>query len=87
MLSWFTQPRYPQEHGGKLILHVPVTKPSLEVPFPHQHDSSRRLGITRQGMSLAEIASQLQRSEAAVAGLVYRGLKKLYDLLDEQEQA
>jgi RNA polymerase sigma-70 factor (ECF subfamily) len=36
-----------------------------------------------QGMSLAEVASQLDRSEAAVAGLVYRGLNKLHDLLDQ----
>ncbi len=37
-----------------------------------------------QGMSLAEVASQLDRSEAAVAGLVYRGLNKLHDLLDDE---
>lgn len=36
-----------------------------------------------QGMSLAEVAGQLKRSEAAVAGLVYRGLNKLHDLLDD----
>ncbi len=38
-----------------------------------------------QGLSLAEAARQLGRTEAAVAGLVYRGLKKLHDLLDERE--
>ncbi len=36
-----------------------------------------------QGMSLAAVASQLDRSETAVAGLVYRGLNKLHDLLDQ----
>ncbi len=38
-----------------------------------------------QELSLAEVARQLDRTEAAVAGLVYRGLKKLHDLLDERE--
>lgn len=38
-----------------------------------------------QGMSLAEVAGQLNRSEAAVAGLVYRGLNKLHDLLDDDQ--
>jgi RNA polymerase sigma-70 factor (ECF subfamily) len=37
-----------------------------------------------QGMSLAEVASQLDRSESAVAGLVYRGLNQLHDLLDDE---
>ncbi len=40
-----------------------------------------------QGMSLSEVASQLDRSEAAVAGLVYRGLNKLHDLLDDESEA
>ena len=39
-----------------------------------------------QGMPLAEVATELDRSETAVAGLVYRGLKKLHDLLDEKEE-
>ena len=38
-----------------------------------------------QGLSLAETAHALGRSEAAVAGLVYRGLNKLHDLLGERE--
>lgn len=38
-----------------------------------------------QGMSLVEVAAELERSESAVAGLVYRGLKKLHELLGEQE--
>ena len=38
-----------------------------------------------QGLSLAEIAGQLGRTEAAVAGLVYRALNKLHDILDERE--
>ena len=39
-----------------------------------------------QVMSLAEVASQLDRSEPAVAGLVYRGLNKLHDLLDDESE-
>ncbi len=38
-----------------------------------------------QGLSLAEVADQLGRTEPAVAGLVYRGLNRLHDLLDERE--
>ena len=36
-----------------------------------------------QGQSLAEIAATLQRTEPAVAGLVYRGLQHLRRLLDD----
>ena len=36
-----------------------------------------------QGLSLAEVARKLERSESAVAGLLYRGLKRLHELLDE----
>jgi len=35
-----------------------------------------------QGLTLAQTAAQLQRSETAVAGLLFRGLKKLHELLD-----
>jgi RNA polymerase sigma-70 factor (ECF subfamily) len=38
-----------------------------------------------QGLPLAEVAGQLGRSEASAAGLLYRGLKKLRELLREQE--
>jgi RNA polymerase sigma-70 factor (ECF subfamily) len=38
-----------------------------------------------QAMSLAEVASQLGRSEASAAGLLHRGMKKLRELLHEQE--
>ena len=50
-------------------------------------DAQRDAVIFRhlQGLSLAEAARQLDRTEAAVAGLVYRGLNKLHDLLDERE--
>ena len=34
-----------------------------------------------QGCSLAEVATQLERSEPAVAGLLHRGLKRLRELL------
>jgi RNA polymerase sigma-70 factor (ECF subfamily) len=38
-----------------------------------------------QGLPLAEVAGQLERSEASAAGLLYRGLKKLRDLLRDRE--
>jgi RNA polymerase sigma-70 factor (ECF subfamily) len=40
-----------------------------------------------QGWSLAELAGHLQRSEAAVAGLLRRGLKKLRELMDDGSQS
>jgi RNA polymerase sigma-70 factor (ECF subfamily) len=50
-------------------------------------DAQREAVILRhlQGLSLAEVAHQLGRTETAIAGLVYRGLNKLHDLLDERE--
>ena len=36
-----------------------------------------------QGATLAEVAAKLQRTEAAVAGLLHRGMKQLRELLDE----
>jgi RNA polymerase sigma-70 factor, ECF subfamily len=38
-----------------------------------------------QGLSLAEVAVQLQRTEPAVAGLLHRGLKQLRRLLNASE--
>ena len=38
-----------------------------------------------QGLSVAEVAQQIGRSEAAVAGLLRRGLKRLRELLAEHE--
>jgi RNA polymerase sigma-70 factor (ECF subfamily) len=38
-----------------------------------------------QGQSLAEIAEQLDRTPAAIAGLLHRALKKLRDVLKELE--
>jgi len=35
-----------------------------------------------QGATLAEVAAKLQRTEAAVAGLLHRGMKQLRELLD-----
>ena len=37
-----------------------------------------------QGWSLAQLADRLQRSEASVAGLLRRGLKKLRELMEER---
>ena len=39
-----------------------------------------------QGKSLAELARLLDRSGAAAAGLLYRGLKKLRSVMSEPEQ-
>jgi RNA polymerase sigma-70 factor, ECF subfamily len=36
-----------------------------------------------QGLSLLEVAAELQSTKPAVAGLLHRGLKKLRELLDE----
>lgn len=36
-----------------------------------------------QGLKLAEVASAIGRSEASVAGLLFRGLAKLHSLLEE----
>ena len=38
-----------------------------------------------QGLPLTEVAGQLGRTEAAVAGLLHRGLKKLRERLQEWE--
>jgi RNA polymerase sigma-70 factor (ECF subfamily) len=38
-----------------------------------------------KGLTLAELARQMERSEAAVAGLLRRGLKKLRELMGAQE--
>ena len=37
-----------------------------------------------QGWSLAQMAGQLQRSEASIAGLLRRGLKKLRELMEKR---
>ena len=36
-----------------------------------------------QGLSLAEVAHEMGKTEAAVAGLLFRGLKTLHNLLEE----
>ena len=36
-----------------------------------------------QGLKLAEVAAEIGRSEAAVAGLLFRGLRTLHTLLGE----
>jgi len=38
-----------------------------------------------QGMSLADLAGHLNRSEASVAGLLRRGLRRLRGLLDDRD--
>lgn len=36
-----------------------------------------------QGLKLAEVARELGRSESAIAGLLFRGLNQLHNLLSE----
>jgi RNA polymerase sigma-70 factor (ECF subfamily) len=38
-----------------------------------------------RGLSVAEVAQRVERTRPAVVGLLYRGLKKLRELLQEQE--
>jgi RNA polymerase sigma-70 factor, ECF subfamily len=38
-----------------------------------------------QGLKLAEVAAQLGRTEASVAGLLFRGLKTLHKLLEDHQ--
>lgn len=40
-----------------------------------------------QGWSLAQLAGHLQRSEASIAGLLRRGLKKLRELMEERGES
>ena len=49
-------------------------------------DAQRDAVIFRhlQGMSLAHVAKELGRSESATAGLIYRGLNRLHELLDDE---
>jgi RNA polymerase sigma-70 factor (ECF subfamily) len=54
----------------------------------HQLPDDQRLAIELhhlQGLSLADAGRHLDRSREAVAGLVFRGLKKLRSLLAEKE--
>jgi RNA polymerase sigma-70 factor (ECF subfamily) len=39
-----------------------------------------------EGRSLADIAAQVERTPAAVVGLLQRGLKRLREILNEREQ-
>ena len=70
----------PSQHVGKQEELLRLSDALTELP-----DAQRDAVILRhlQGMSLAEVARELDRSESAVAGLIYRGLNKLHDLLDE----
>src|SRR5207249_1060792 len=40
-----------------------------------------------RGCSLAEVAEQMGRSRSAVASLIFRGLEKLRQLLEDQESS
>ena len=73
----------PSQHAEKKEDLLQLADALTQLP-----DDQRDAVIFRhlQGMSLVEVASQLNRSESAVAGLVYRGLKKLHDLLDAREK-
>jgi RNA polymerase sigma-70 factor (ECF subfamily) len=57
---------------------------SLELLVPSQRDAL--LLHYFQGMSLAQVAKQLDRSIPAVAGLVHRGLKRLRKIFAELDE-
>jgi len=40
-----------------------------------------------QGYSVADVAEQMGRSKAAIAGLLFRGLKQLRGILQEQDES
>ena len=73
----------PSQHVSKKEELLRLADALTELP-----EAQRDAVILRhlQGMSLAEVANQLDRSEAAVAGLVYRGLNKLHELLDDESE-
>ncbi len=72
----------PSQHVSKQEELLRLSDALTELP-----DAQRDAVILRhlQGLSLVEAARQLGRTESAVAGLIYRGLNKLHDLLDERE--
>ncbi len=72
----------PSQHVSKQEELLRLSDALTELP-----EAQRDAVILRhlQGLSLVEAARQLGRTESAVAGLIYRGLNKLHDLLDERE--
>ena len=83
MESWLAASQSsPSQHVTKKEELLRLADSLTELP-----DAQREAVILRhlQGLSLAEVAHQLGRTEAAVAGLVYRGLNKLHDLLEARE--
>ena len=72
----------PSQHVAKKEELVRLANALTELP-----ELQREAIIYRhlQELSLAQVAGRLGRSQTAVAGLVYRGLNKLHDLLDERE--
>ena len=73
----------PSQHVSKKEELLRLVDALTELP-----EAQRDAVILRhlQGMSLAEVANQMDRSEAAVAGLVYRGLNRLHELLDDESE-
>lgn len=80
----FAGPPTPSQHVGNKEELLRLADALTELPND-QRDAVILCHL--QGMPLEAIARQLERSQAAVAGLVYRGLKKLHDLLEEREPA
>jgi RNA polymerase sigma-70 factor (ECF subfamily) len=72
----------PSQHAMKEEDLLRLADALVELP-----DVQRDAVVLRhlQGLSLAEVSRELRRTEAAVAGLVYRGLNNLKKLLDAQE--
>jgi RNA polymerase sigma-70 factor (ECF subfamily) len=74
-------PSSPSEHAVRQETLVRLAAALAELP------EDQRTAVEchhLQGCSVAEVAGQLGRSEAAVAGLLRRGLKRLRELLHDE---
>jgi RNA polymerase sigma-70 factor (ECF subfamily) len=74
-------PSSPSEHAVRQEMLVRLAAALAELP----DDQRTAVELHHlQGCSVAEVAGQLGRSEAAVAGLLRRGLKRLRELLRDE---
>jgi RNA polymerase sigma-70 factor (ECF subfamily) len=72
----------PSEHLAKIEQVLRIAEAVSQLP-PDQQDAVVLHHL--HGKSLAELAELLDRSQTAVAGLLYRGLKRLRGLLSETD--
>lgn len=78
--GWATVHSTPSQHVSRDEELLRMAEALTELP-----DAQREAIVLHhlQGATLAEVAERLQRTEAAVAGLLHRGLKQLRILLDK----